>query len=74
MSKEYKYFTKAVPMPNGKRKYIRAKTKRELDRKVLDFQIAMAQGKIVVSNGMTVKELAYMWLDQVKKTAVPHET
>ena len=74
MNKEYKYFTKAVPMPNGKRKYIRAKTKRGLDRKVLEFQIAMAQGKIIVSNNMMVRELAYMWLEQVKKPSVKPQT
>lgn len=70
MSKEYKYFTKAVPMPNGKRKYIRAKSKRELDRKVLEFQIAQANGKVVVSSSMTVAEVATLWLEKVKKPSV----
>lgn len=74
MSKEYKYFTKAVPMPNGKRKYIRAKTKRELDRKVLDFQIQMANGRIDVSSDMTVEQVAELWLEKVKRPSVRPQT
>ena len=72
--KDYGYLTKAITLPDGKRKFIRAKTKRELDRKVLDFQIAMAQGRIIVSSNMTVRELAYMWLEQVKKPSVKPQT
>jgi integrase len=68
--KDYGYLTRAITLPNGKRKYFRATTKRELDRKVLEFQIAQAQGKIVVDTAMTVTELATMWLEQVKKPAV----
>lgn len=68
--KDYNYFTKAVPLPNGKRKYIRAKTKRELDRKVLEFQIAQANGQIVVSSSMTVAEVAELWLEKAKKPSV----
>ena len=51
MSKEYKdygYITKAVPLPGGGRKFIRAKSKRELDRKVLEFQLSLAQQQPVV--------------------------
>ena len=33
--KKYTYRTKALLMPNGTRKYIRAKTQEELDEKVL---------------------------------------
>jgi integrase len=72
--KDYQYLTKAITLPNGKRKYLRAKTKRELDKKVLDFQIAMAQGKVVVSSNMTVRELANLWLEQMKKPSVKPQT
>lgn len=74
MSKEYKYFTKAIPLPDGRRKYIRAKTKRELSRKVLEFQMELAQGKITVSNDMTVEQLGRLWLDKVKKPSVRAQT
>lgn len=77
MKKEYKdyhYLTKAIALPNGKRKYFRAKTKRELDRKVLEFQIAQAQGKVVVSADMTVEELATTWLASIKKPSVRPQT
>ena len=73
MSKEYRdynYLTKAIPLPNGKRKYIRAKTQRELNRKVLEFQIAQAQGKVVVTSSMTVEQVAEMWLSTVKKPSI----
>lgn len=33
--KKYTYLTKAVQMPDGTRKYFRAKTQEELDEKVL---------------------------------------
>ena len=74
MKKEYKYYTKAIPLPDGKRKYIRAKTKRELEKKVLQFKIDMAQGKLVVSNDMTVEQLGTMWLERVKKPSVKQQT
>jgi len=73
-TKEYKYFTKAVPLPDGRRKYIRAKTKRELDKKVLEFQIGLAQEKVVVSNDMTVEQLGTMWLEKVKRPSVRPQT
>lgn len=68
--KDYNYFTKAISLPNGKRKYIRAKTRRELDKKVLEFQIAQANGRAVVSSDMTVEQLAEMWLEKVKRPSV----
>lgn len=72
--KDYGYLTKAVPLPGGGRKYIRAKTKRELDRKVLEFQIAQAQGKVVVASDMPVRDLAVQWLEMVKRPAVKSQT
>ena len=70
MKKEYKYFTKAIPLPNGKRKYIRGKTERELNRKVLEFMASLGREEIDVSSDMTVEELAELWLAQVKKPSV----
>ena len=77
MAKEYKdygYLTKAIQLPNGKRKYIRAKSKRELDRKVLDFMVQMAQHKVTVTNDMTVEQLGVMWLDKVKRPSVREQS
>ncbi len=71
---DYGYLTKAIRLPNGKRKYIRAKTKKELDKKVLEFQIEMAQGKIVVAGNMAFRDLAMQWLEQVKKPVVKPQT
>ena len=65
--KDYKYLTKAITLPDGKRKYIRAKTKRELDKKVLQFMIEQAQDTPVVSNDMTVEQLGTLWLEKVKR-------
>ena len=39
--KKYEYLTKVLQMPDGTRKYIRAKTQEELDNKVLVAQILM---------------------------------
>lgn len=72
--KDYKYLTKAITLPDGRRKYIRAKTKRELDKKVLEFQIEQAQGKVVVSNDMTVEQLGDLWMEKVKKPTVRPQT
>jgi len=72
--KDYKYLTKAVPLPDGRRKYIRAKTKRELDKKVLQFMVEMAQEKVVVSNDMTVEQLGMLWLEKVKRPSVREQT
>lgn len=76
MSKEYRYYTKAVPMGNGKRKYIRAKTKRELNQKVLDYQLRMAKdaANVFVAKDMTVNELTSLWLEKVKCPSVRPQT
>lgn len=72
--RDYGYLTKAITLPNGKRKYFRATTKRELDRKVLEFQIAQARNEIVVSPNITVTELATMWLEKVKRPTVKQQS
>ena len=68
--KDYHYLTKAVTLPDGKRKYIRAKTRRELDKKVLEFQISLARNDIFISPDITVEQLATLWLEKVKKPSV----
>lgn len=72
--KDYKYLTKAVTLPDGKRKYIRAKTKRELDKKVLDFLISQAGDRPVISSDMTVQQVVDLWLEKVKKPSVKPQT
>ena len=78
MAKEYKdyhYLTKAVTLPNGKRKYFRAKSKRELDKKVIQFMVDSAKNAApVVSNEMTVEELGRLWLEKVKRPSVRPQT
>ena len=52
--KKYTYFTKAVLMPDGTRKYIRAKTREELDEKVLQAQILVKSAWISVAKKPSV--------------------
>lgn len=47
--KSYEYFTKAVQLPDGTRKYFRAKTQEELDEKVLKAQILVNAGVDICS-------------------------
>lgn len=47
--KKYEYLTKVLQMPDGTRKYIRAKTQEELDNKVLEAQILMKAGVDICS-------------------------
>ena len=73
--KDYHYLTKAVTLPNGKRKYIRAKTQRELTRKVTQFLISL-EGKAMqeVDEEMTVEDLADLWIEKVKRPSVKPQT
>lgn len=74
--KEYKYFTKAINLGNGKRKYIRGKTKRELDRKVMQYYVSIGKGNMhdIVDSDMTVGELAELWLEKSKRPTVRPQT
>lgn len=47
--KKYTYLTKAVQMPDGTRKYFRAKTQEELDEKVLKARILVNAGVDICS-------------------------
>lgn len=68
-----KYLTKAIRLPNGKRKYVRGKTQAELDEKVRKLQAELALG-IDVSDTSTFKEYADIWLRQVKEPNVSPNT
>lgn len=64
--KKYKYLTKALQLPDGTRKYIRAKTQAELDEKVLKAQILVNSGVDICSEE-TFGHFAQMWYDLYKK-------
>ena len=64
--KKYTYLTKALLMPDGTRKYIRAKTQEELDEKVLQAQILVKSGVYICSEE-TFGHFAQMWFDIYKK-------
>lgn len=64
--KKYNYLTKAVQLPDGTRKYIRAKTQTELDEKVLKAQILVNSGVDICSEE-TFGHFAQMWYDLYKK-------
>ena len=64
--KDYQYFTKAVQMPDGKRKYFRARTQEELDEKVLKAQILIRSGVDICSEE-TFGHFSQMWYDLYKK-------
>ena len=76
--KDYKYLTKAISLPNGKRKYIRAKTKRELEKKVMLFMVELGRASerslTTVDSDTTVEELAALWLNSVKRPSVRPQT
>lgn len=66
--KKYQYFTKAITCPDGTRKYIRGKTKKELEEKVKAAQAEMDRG-VNINDNTTFGELAQMWVDLCKR---PH--
>lgn len=47
--KKYKYKTKAIQLPDGTRKFLRAKTQEELNEKVLKAQILVNSGVDICS-------------------------
>lgn len=66
--KKYQYFTKAITCPDGTRKYIRGKTKKELEEKVKAAQAELDRG-VNINDNTTFGELAQMWVDLCKR---PH--
>ena len=66
MKEKYQYYTKVLPLPNGRRKYVRAKTQEELDRKVAQLQELMAEG-VKISDDETFGQFAQQWFNVYKK-------
>ena len=65
MSKS-KMYTKTFTLPNGQRKYVRAKTKEELEAKVTALKMQMQAG-VDISDNTTVGEFIQMWVDVYKR-------
>ena len=61
-----RYYTRALRCPDGSRKYIRGKTKEELDRKVAQAQAELGLG-ISINDSTTVAQFAQMWVDVYKR-------
>ena len=66
MAKEKKLYTATVTLPNGKRKYIRAKTKAELERKRNELKAQIGAG-VLIGNDSTVAQVAQTWFDVYKR-------
>ena len=64
-----KYFTKALRCPDGSRKYIRGKTREELERKVRQAQVELGMG-VNINDNTTVVEFAQMWIDTYKRPKI----
>ena len=64
--KTYKYLTKAIQLPDGSRKFFRARTQEELDEKVLKAQILVNAGVNICSEE-TFAHFSQMWYDLYKK-------
>lgn len=64
--KNYQYLTKAVQMPDGTRKYFRARTQAELDEKVMKAQILVNAGVDICSEE-TFAHFSQIWYDLYKK-------
>ena len=58
--KKYKYLTKTITLPNGTRKYIRGKTKAELEEKMMKAKAEIGAG-IDLSQDVTFTEFAQTW-------------
>lgn len=69
--KEYK--TKTITLPNGKRKYITAKSTDELKEKTLTARLQLRAG-VDLSDQTAVGELAQLWFDIEKKPSVREST
>ena len=61
-----KYLTKAIRCPDGKRKYIRAKTKEGLEEKVRIAMAQIGQG-ININDSTTFRDFAQTWVNVYKR-------
>lgn len=64
--KKYTYFTKALTCPDGSRKYIRGKTKKELEEKVRKAQAELDMG-VNINADTSFGQLMQLWLDLYKR-------
>lgn len=65
--------TKTFTLPDGKRKYVTAKTKEELEEKVFRLKLEMRMG-VDINDDTTVGELVQMWYDADVKPKVAGNT
>lgn len=70
---KYHYETATVRLPDGTRKYVRGKTKKELEEKLLAVKLELNLG-IDISSNTTVKQLGEMWLRLTKAPKVSENT
>lgn len=63
--KKYKYETATITLPNGKRKYVRGKTKEELKEKMRAVKQELCLG-IDVGNETTVREYTDHWFRTIR--------
>jgi integrase len=61
-----KLYTKTITLPNGKRKYIRATTKEELERRYTQLRMEMHAG-VDVSDTSTVAQFTQLWYNTYRK-------
>ena len=64
--KKYTYVTKALTLPDGSRKFIRAATQEELDEKVMKELILINAG-VDISSRETFGHFAQMWYELYKE-------
>ena len=67
------YKTATFTLPNGKRKYVSARTQEELDEKVFNLKLQMRMG-VDLSDQTTVGELAQMWYSLEKQGKIKEAT
>lgn len=66
-------YTKTFTLPDGKRKYVTAKTAEELDQKVLYLRLQMQMG-VDLSDNTTFGELMQIWFNTEKKGKIRETT
>lgn len=65
-SRKTKYYTGTITLPNGKRKYIRGRTKEDLDQKMTQFRMELSAG-VDISSDTTFGAYAELWYNTVKR-------
>lgn len=68
-----KVFATNITAPNGKRVYVRGRTKEEFDKKVMQARIDIQAG-VDITNDTTFSEYATTWLNAYKKGRVRETT